>query len=212
MGARLPWLRAVLASGLVMGVSATSSVAAWTDSEYGTGTFSASRFALQATVAMPYDPAGPWVEHGSNAAELQLAAGDLRPGSARYAALGIRTTPGSTGGELHVPGATVNGTAGNGSAWASALRYRVVVSSRCDASVFSAGADYVVGGATTARPLTRGQEDPSHGPALAEATADGPGAPTVLCFEISLPMGASNSLQGSTADARWDISATSEET
>ncbi|MTK03415.1 hypothetical protein FF096_15465 [Micromonospora sp. CP22] len=44
---RLLRTRAVLAAALVLGVDTTSTLAAWTDSEYGTGSFTARVFGTE---------------------------------------------------------------------------------------------------------------------------------------------------------------------
>ena len=45
--------------------------------------------------------------------------------------------------------------------------------------------------------------------ALAAATSAAPGAATGFCFEVTLPAGASNTLQGKTATATWQFVTTS---
>jgi len=63
---------------------------------------------------------------------------------------------------------------------------------------------WVVG--PTAQPLTTAG---SAAVALAAAPAVSPGAPSGLCFEVSLPSGAASSLQGASSTAVWQITVTS---
>jgi hypothetical protein len=63
-------------------------------------------------------------------------------------------------------------------------------------------------GAGGAEPLTVGQSTGVVNPVQA-ASATLPGEPTQFCFEVTLPAGASNALQGQTATATWQFMATS---
>ncbi|GIJ27312.1 hypothetical protein Vqi01_24740 [Micromonospora qiuiae] len=48
---RLRRTRAVLAGALVLGMGTTSTLAAWSDGEYGTGSFTASTFGTESQTA-----------------------------------------------------------------------------------------------------------------------------------------------------------------
>lgn len=200
-------LRAVLATGLVLGTGATMTLAQWTDQTLPRGEFSASSFAVQANASTPYDPGAPWAQHTDDAAVLQLDAGDMTPGSRKHAALALRTTPDSLGGTaLLGPGEIV---AGSDTGLAGALRYRVVASALCDSSVFAPNATYVVGGPEASAPLTTGQA-PEAPLTLPAAAPDAPGQPLHLCVEVLLPVGANNALQGAQMEARWRITSQSQ--
>lgn len=211
-----PWtvrVKAVLACGLALGTGATSTLAAWTDETHVQGEFTASTFELEANPSTPYTAAGPWSPHTEDAAVLQLDAEGLTPGSARYASLALRTVPGSLGGAAVLGGAEVTGDGGGDPQLGPALRYRAAVydpgAGACDTGAFGSGADFVVGTAGSTVPLTAGgaAESPL---VLPEADDSEPGIPVHVCFELSLPSGADNALQGRSATARWQIISTSE--
>lgn len=206
-----PWwvrLRVVLATGLVLGAGATTTLAAWTDQVLVEGEFSASTFVVEANPSTPYDGAGgSWAAYGDEAAVLQFEAAGMTPGSTRYASLALRTASGSIAGEAVLNASGLEGPTALG----DALRYRVITSQACDGAAFSGSADYLVGSASGHVPLTTGQAD-GDSLSLADAAPDAPGQPTHLCVEVILPAGSSNDLQGQTASASWSIDALSETT
>lgn len=204
-----PWwvrLRAALATGLVLGTGATSTLAAWTDQSVVTGEFSSSTFVVEANPSTPYTDDGPWAPHADEAAVLQLDAQELTPGSTKYASLALRTTAGSIEGTAELDGADVADSPDLD--LADALRYRVVVAEGCEEGAFEAGAEFVIGGPDAGEPLTSGQE--SEPIELTSDEQDTPGQPVHLCVELSLPEGADNDLQGKQASAQWRITAISE--
>lgn len=208
-----PWwvrLRAVLATGLVLGAGATTTLAAWTDQVIAEGSFSASTFVIEVNSSTPYDEAeNQWAAAADQAAVLQFDAAGMTPGSTRYAAVALRVATGSIGGTAVLNGAAVDSPSGDLGAH---LQYRVIDSASCSEEAFGAGADYRVGGPNDHEPLTAGQDDQTAALELAPATADGPGTPVNLCFEVILPAGAPNDLQGQAAIATWSFDATSETT
>lgn len=208
-GKVLPRVRAVLAGALVLGVGATVTLAAWTDRELASGTFTASRFAIESTVSNPYSAAGPWTSNkDGSGATLGFNATGMFPGRTVYAPIALRTTPGSMGGTVTVEGAMVNDSLTTDPRMSTSLRYRVVRSAVCDATVFTAGAAYVVGTAAEGRPLTTGQEAGVVNP-LAPAAPNSAGTGTNFCFAVTLPEGSDNRLQGSTMTATWQFTAAS---
>ncbi len=204
-------VRALLAGGLVLGAGATSTLAAWTDEAVVKGEFAASTFSVQANASKPYSVSGPWTSADSDVAVLRFDASGLAPGSVRYAPLALRTGAGSLGGSAVLGPAQVTSSGTGEADLGAALRYRVVVADTCAETAFSSGARYLVGaaGASGAVRLTTGQDEATP-LALPAAAASAPGTPVRMCFELTLPAGAPNALQGGTATANWRITAISE--
>ncbi|NYD78182.1 SipW-dependent-type signal peptide-containing protein [Arthrobacter cupressi] len=193
-------VRALLAGGLVLGAGATMTLAAWNDSEFATGTFSASSFALQSST----DSGGTWQEHGTSAtaATMSFTAGGMSPGAVNYAPIWLRTVTGSVSGTLELQGGQV--VQGGDASLFAAFDYRVVrySSGSCDASQFGAGSTYIVGSSSSKVALgTAGA-----GTAVAANAA----SPVQLCFEITMKTTADNSLQGTSSGAVWEIKGTSD--
>ena len=201
-------LRAVLAGALVLGVGGSVTLASWTDTDYAAGAFGASLFRTESNSTKPYDALGAWRANDTPpGAALVFNAGSMSPGTVVYAPFAIRTTAGSVAGEV-VLGAPSVTSSGTGDAdLGAALRYRVIRSATCEASSFLASPAFVIGG-SGAEPFTAGQAAGLVNP-LQPAPAALPGEPTRFCFEVTLPAGASNALQGQTATATWQFTATS---
>jgi len=176
-------LRAVLAGGLVLGVGAALTVAAWTDHEHATGTFQAGVFGIEGRTA-----ASLWGEHpsGELAASLEFNAGAMHPGSLQYAYLDVRRTEAST-----MPGTvSLTSSAGSG-ALVPYLDYRVAVvaeGTACDAS--TASGDYL---SADGLPVTG---------ATGVLATD---AAVRYCFEVRLDPGTPNAMQGTTGSISWGI-------
>lgn len=195
--ARWRKLRAVLAGGLVLGVGATATLAAWNDNEYGQGTFTASRFDIQGSV----DGGGTWSDNAASpGAAMTFNGAGMSPTATRFASLQVRTKVDST-----VAGtATLQTPTNSNPTLAAALQYRVVLyTGTCNAGSFTAGSTYLVGTSTvyaaldsvvTANPLPIG---------AAGAT------PLLLCFQVLMPAGASTTLQGLSNTAVWRVLASS---
>jgi predicted ribosomally synthesized peptide with SipW-like signal peptide len=201
-------VRALLAGALALGLGGSVTLASWTDSDFASGSFGASVFQTESNVTKPYDSLGTWSTNDvSPGATLVFNATAMSPGTAFYAPFAIRTKAMSVAGTV-VLGIPVVTSSGTGVAdLGAALRYRVVRSATCQASAFTGSPDFVVG-SDGVKPLTAGQ-DAGVVNALAAATATLPGAETQFCFEVSLPAGANNALQGQTATATWQFTATS---
>ncbi|MET4540112.1 putative ribosomally synthesized peptide with SipW-like signal peptide [Arthrobacter bambusae] len=201
-------IRALLAGTLVLGLGSSVTLASWTDSDLATGSFGASVFVTESNVTKPYSAAGTWSANDvSPGAALVFTATAMSPGSVAYAPFAIRTKATSVAGEV-VLGVPVVTSSGTGTAdLGAALRYRVVRSATCEAASFTGSPTFVVG-SDGAKPFTQGQAAGVVNP-LAAATATLPGAPTQFCFEVTLPAGANNALQGQTATATWQFTATS---
>ena len=201
-------VRALLAGALVLGLGSSVTLASWTDSDFATGSFGASVFQTESNATKPYDASAAWnTSDVPPGAALVFDAVSMSPGTSVYAPFAIRTKAGSVAGEV-VLGAPSVASSGTGDAeLGAALRYRVVRPATCEASSFTGSPSFVVGG-VAAEPLTSGQAAGVVNP-LPGATATQPGVPTQFCFEVTLPAGASNALQGQTATATWQFTATS---
>ncbi|WP_167132168.1 SipW-dependent-type signal peptide-containing protein [Paramicrobacterium chengjingii] len=181
-------LRAVLAGALVLGVGAAVTVAAWNDSEFAQGTFSASTFGIVgATNGVDFS------EHpdAASAAALTFTApfDAMSPGSTAYAAYSVQTTADSTvGGTVALSAASGNST-GLGQ-WLT-YSVRTIAGADCNATTFAGGESVATDGTAT-RTLSSGGSDQVN-----------------YCFAITLPAGTPNEAQGTSVDASWTFTATS---
>lgn len=193
--------RAILAGGVVLGIGATATLAAWNDSEIAVGTFGSSVFALESQSG----GSPSYANHSAPAsAKLTFEAGALSPGASRYAWLNVRTTPASTvGGNVQLSGVTSEG------ALAPALEYRAVrmvavsPAAVCDSTAFAAPSTFLVGSPTSWVPLSVAV------PAVPTPTGAG-GAAIGFCFDVRIAPGASNAFQGTTASSTWTFTGTSD--
>jgi predicted ribosomally synthesized peptide with SipW-like signal peptide len=196
-------LRAVLAAGVVLGLGVTATLASWNDSEFATGSFATSVFNTESNV----QSAGYADNAASPGPTVTFAGAGLSPNTSAYFTVLVRTKATSIAGTVSLAGATVGGA--DAATLGTALVYRVVATTgTCAASAFLGSPSWVVGAASTYRALTAGQEI-GVSTSLAAATVSLPGAATGFCFEVTLPSGALNTLQGKTATATWQFTATS---
>lgn len=196
-------LRAALAGGLVLGVGATVTLASWNDSEYAKGSFTTSVFDTESNVQ-----SGGYADNSTAPGPTVTFTGaGFSPGVSEYFNDLIRTKVNSTAGTAVLEAATLGGT--DAATLGAALVYRVVrTTGTCNAAAFTGSPVFVVGAGATFRALTVGQETGVTN-TLAAATGSAPGDPTGFCFEVTLPAGAANSLQGKAATATWQFVMTS---
>ncbi|AGW40431.1 hypothetical protein O159_01840 [Leifsonia xyli subsp. cynodontis DSM 46306] len=195
-------LRTVLAAGVLLGSGAGMTLASWTDAEFGGASFTGSVFTTESSAN-----GGAYADNTTAPGASLTVSGAFAPGVSVYVPVLIRTKAASVVGTATLNGATLGGT--DASTLRAALVYRVVrTTGTCAASAFAGSPAFVVGASGVTRPLTAGQEAGVSNP-LAAATASTPGTATGLCFEITLPTGAANSLQGKTATATWLLTAVS---
>lgn len=192
-----PWrrIRALLTSGLVLGIGATMTMASWTGNEYATGSFTAGVFDFQGST----DGGATWADHSGSgtAATMSFSGAAMSPGSVQYAPFLIRTKPTSVGGTLVVQaGSSSNGPLG------LALGLRVVLfTGTCAAASFTGSPTFLVGTSSTPAPIaTIG--------AGVGMVANG-AVNVAMCFEVSLPVGAANTLQGISTIISWQVSGSS---
>ena len=204
---------ALLSGGLIIGLGATATLASWNDSEWvfggvdsTTSGVTLSSFEVQQNRGSGW---GDFETSPGGALTIVAPATGLTPGDAAYTQVSLRTTSASVAGDLTLQAATTAPTptyaATDTDAWA-AVRLRVVVTTgtpaACDATAFTAGATYVVGtfasGATisTAGSLTR---------SLTAAS----GNQQNYCFQVLLPTGSADTLQGKGISPVWEFRAVS---
>lgn len=122
-----PKVRAVLISGIVLGVGATGTLASWTDSVYGSGTVASGSFILEGNSTHPDAQVGsPWGDYSTPATPATFAcrdydngnadtAVDITPGNSAYCAISLRTKT------TNAPGIPANVTLSGASYTANAL-------------------------------------------------------------------------------------------
>lgn len=195
-------LRVVLAAGLVFGIGAFATLAAWTDTENATGSFGASVFDTQSASAGSPTYTSQTAAPG---ASLTFGATGMSPGTSFYAWLNVRTTPATTvGGTV-----ALTGIDDNDGGLVGALQYRAVrmatasPGTTCGAAVFTGSPVFIAGAAATYLPVTQVPGTPVASPIAAA------GAEIGYCFEVRVAPGSANSFQGTTATVTWTFTSTS---
>jgi predicted ribosomally synthesized peptide with SipW-like signal peptide len=192
-------LRAILAAGLVLGLGAVVTLAAWNDSEYATGTFGAGTFNMEGST-----DGTTYADHasGATAATLPFTVNptNLSPGQIVYAPLAVRLAAGTTTGASVVPQAVTNtGTVTN-------LTYTLVTTTSitCNAAAVTAatGAAILVPAGTALNSVGT----PAPFTLAKGATASAAGTPLYLCFAVTAGSGL---VQGQSGTATWQFLATS---
>ncbi|WP_164743505.1 SipW-dependent-type signal peptide-containing protein [Microbacterium sulfonylureivorans] len=196
-------MRVLLAAGLVFGVGAFATLAAWTDTENATGSFGASVFGTESQSAGSPTYTSQTAAPG---ASLTFNATAMSPGTSFYAWLNVRTTPASTvGGTV-----ALTGIANNAGGLVGALQYRAVrtasvnPTSPCDATAFTGTPVFIAGAAATYLQVTAAvPASPVASPIAAAGGAIG------YCFEVRVAPGSANTYQGTTATVTWTFTSTS---
>ncbi len=195
-------IRAILAGGLVFGIGSAATVAAWTDTESASGSFTAGRFAIELSVDANW----------SNSREMTFNAGGMFPGKVVYAPVVVRTSADTTlNGQISVTGEGISGTP---NAVAQSLSYKTVTrtfasaaeatAAPCDDSAFAAGSDYVFGSASNSRSLQTAAIGATK--QSIQAAAD---SVQFYCFRVELSANAPSAAQGQTATHTWTFNAES---
>lgn len=194
-------IRALLAGGLVLGVGAAITLAAWTDNVFGNSDFATGDEAWNIEADFTPTGAGTWVEANVTPGDpftFPATRLDLTPGDTVYAPIALRLEPGQ---DLDAA-VTLNGATGGATdpALTAALRYSVTAggtSTACTAG--TPGPTAVV----TDSALTLGS-------APNAITLDADATPVNLCFAVTLPTGTSNTLSGlQTGQVVWEFTGTS---
>ncbi|WP_345440477.1 SipW-dependent-type signal peptide-containing protein [Microbacterium gilvum] len=194
---------AVLAGGLVLGVGAAVTLAAWNDSEFVTGDFAAGAFNLEGSTTgadAGYD------EHPDAASAADLVfdlpadlVDNLAPEDTVYAPFWVRLDDTTTTAATLVADSTVAGTGAN-AANLSYTVYEIPAAGTCDAATVAA-APVVASGATLTAITVGDSVDLAIGTTAGEA-----GAPAQLCFEVTA---GADLVESETATATWSFTATS---
>lgn len=191
-------IKAVLAGGVVLGVGAAVTLAAWTDQEWAEGIFGAGDFNIEGST-----DGETWADHESEdgAAELGFdldAASNLSPGDTVAAPFVLRTDAATTyAATVSLENVTTEGDN------AANLTYGIVqVDSAASCTEGATGTEIVPGGTALDAAPTATTFD------LAEAPSGTAGAPTTLCFVVTAGSGLA---EGGTATAHWDFVAESVE-
>lgn len=186
-------VRALLAGGLVLGIGAAVTLAAWTDDEWAIGTFGAGTFGIEGST-----DGAAFADHPTQgdaaALEFALAPENLSPEDVVAAPFAMRTTAETTyGATVSLAGTTAS------SELAGDLTYGIIEVASVEACTPEAtGTDIVP--ADTALGETTGATEIS----LAAAGGD----TAVLCIQVT----AEDSLtQGDTGTATWEFAAESVE-
>lgn len=198
---------ALLAGGLVLGVGVAATLAAWNDSEFATGTFTAGTFNLQGSTAG--DVNASYSDHnvdtGGTAATLAftLPAGivsNMAPGDSVYAGFWVRLAPGTTtGANLVANGTTADAAATSNSGHLGYQLYQLAPGATCNAASaigtpVATGATLDVQTGVTTIGLVKGAD---------AATA---GTAVQLCFKVTAD---ATLKQSAATTATWKFTATS---
>lgn len=188
-------VRAILAGGLVLGIGAAITLAAWTDNEFATGTFTAGQFNLQGST-----DGSTYADHNSSAgaAALSFSTGfnNMSPNQTVYAGFWLRLAAATTSGaNLQLAGFSGTGTA---TAQLTYSIYTISAAATCNAST------------ATGTPIATGTLNDTTATstvvALAAPVSPAAGAAQQLCFAVTSSAGLA---QNSTATGTWQFTATS---
>lgn len=204
---------ALLSGGIIIGLGATATLASWNDSEWvfggvdsTTSGVTLSSFEVQQNRGSGW---GDFETSPGGALTIVAPATGLTPGDSAYTQVSLRTTSASVGGNLTLQAATTAPTptyaASDTDVWA-AVRLRVVVTTgtpgTCDVNAFTAGATYVVGSFASGAAIgTAG--------GLSRSLTAASGNQQNYCFQVLLPTGSADSLQGKGISPVWEFRAVS---
>lgn len=192
-------LQALATGGLVLGVGASATLAAWSDEAAGVGQFATGEFAIEANTGKGW----------SSSSEMRFSDVAMFPGQSLYAPVSLRTTPDTTvDGEV-----TVYGVGNTGGKLVPYLHFRAVAIEpsdssdqvpSCSAAAFSSTGEYVFGSPTEFMDMEKGAtaSRTQHLRAGIPKTVD-------YCFEVQLDPAAPNDTQRLTADYTWKFHAES---
>ncbi|RUR01447.1 SipW-dependent-type signal peptide-containing protein [Labedella endophytica] len=203
--------KAVLAGGLVLGVGAAITLAAWNDSEFATGTFSAGTFNLEGSTTS--STAGfvdnDLDETGGTAAALVFTTpfDNLAPEDVVYAPFWLRLAADTTTDATLVLDTLVTTdsvTDPNAGALSYAVYELATATATCDAAGVAAGTEIASADALTSdAAVDSGTVDLTGGAPVTAA-----GAPVQLCVVVTA---GADLDQGGVTTSTWEFTATSTE-
>jgi predicted ribosomally synthesized peptide with SipW-like signal peptide len=182
-------VRALLAGGLVLGVGATMTIAAWTDQELATSTVSAGTFSIASR-----SDQGAFVSHGPTETVLTvpLDASGLYPGVKKAAYVQVQAS-GTLGGTVSLTAVAVTNNAGTAPTGADLALQNAI---RVNFAVVAGPANCTTS-ATAAAALTAV-------PALpAQTLTVSPLNTITYCVVLELPADATGTAQGGTVKPTW---------
>ena len=195
--------RALLAGGLVLGLGAAVTLAAWNDSEFATGEFTAGAFNLEGstdgTTFADHDTLGT-----AAVVTFTTPFDNLAPDDVVYAPFWVRLDDTTTTGADLVVGSltTTDGTPGNAANLSWTVYQLASATDTCDATGVAAGTSLATGATLASAPtITSGTVTLTEG-----ATAGTPGAAQQLCIVVTAGAGLT---QSGSAVATWEFAATS---
>jgi predicted ribosomally synthesized peptide with SipW-like signal peptide len=187
-------VQAVIAGGLVLGVGAVVTLAAWTDSEFAQGTFAAGKFNMLGSIdGLTY------TEHSTvgTAATLPFTVNpaSLSPGDVVYAPFAVELDSGTTNNAaVTISTAATTGTVTN-------LTYTLLQPTTFGCASGTTGTTLVPAG--TAVGTTPGS--PTFN--LTKGSGGSAGAPAFFCFKVTAGAGL---VQGQTGSTTWQFLGTSQ--
>jgi len=189
-------IRAILAGGLVLGVGAAVTLAAWNDSEFASGTFSAGTFDMQGST-----DGTTFAQHASAAVgtaavmSFTVNAASLSPTDVATGAFAVRLAAGTTNdGNVVLPAPTSTGTVTNLTYEALLTGSMTCTGATTGTSLITAGTPVTSVAGPAAFTLTKG------------ATLAVPGAIQYVCFKVTAGAGLT---QGQSGTVTWQFTATS---
>ncbi|MGU3432441.1 SipW-dependent-type signal peptide-containing protein [Actinomycetes bacterium M1A6_2h] len=202
--ARRRKIRALLAGGLVLGIGAAVTLAAWTDNVFGTATFTAENWNVQGDFSAA--GSGVWDEYDTvgTAGIFNYTANfnALSPGTTVYAPVALRVGSATGAGGAYAANVTLNGATPTTGPLTQYLTYTVVSgisASACTAQTITGGTTVVAAGS----PL--GTNSAANAISLPAA-----GTAVPLCFAVSLPstVTAAQAAGKTTGNVTWQFAAT----
>jgi predicted ribosomally synthesized peptide with SipW-like signal peptide len=188
----------MLACGLVLGIGASTTLAAWNDSEFGGATFTAGRFDIQgATDGATFSQHSTSPTAATLSFTVSSVAAAMTPGDTVYALFSVKTANPSMAGTVQLK-ATPTNNAGLGAYLTYSVR--TIAQTTCTAANFAAGSP--LAGLGAGSPLTTGSTS-------TQALSANGGNQVNYCFEVTLPAGTSTLAQGTTLNAVWEFAASS---
>lgn len=190
-------LKALLVGGLVLGVGAAVTLAAWNDSEFATGTFGSGSFNLEGAAADPTTPAN-WSDHDTAPGaglDFTLTAENMSPFDVVYSAFAVRLDANSTSDGI------VTVTPYDQTGDSSGLSYGLVTTATfgCDQTAFDNGTELVEPGSA----FNSGTDTF----AVTAGAGTDPGDPVYLCYQVT----ADDTLtQNQSMTATWEFAAESQ--